>query len=280
METKATGISLMRNESFFFDDEREKYPSSEKLRLEIAKMHNTSPSNVILGAGIKGVFQTVCIGLTNLGIYEIQSSDNLYLGALSTMRNLKIKKVKESSLARLAINPSNPLGTFTYFDDNKAINIYDEAYIEYCDEESSVKDTFMDNTIVMRTLSKAYGLASIRVGYAIVSSNIADHFRGIEGEYNISSNSCAEAINGIRNKKGLRNSISENKKSRLFLTSSLIELGYKVKVSVANFVVANVPEIEKYQVRDLSQYGIGDKRITTHNLSIMSDYINELRKIK
>ena len=79
----------MRNESFFFDDEREKYPSSEELRLEIAKMHNTSPSNVILGAGIKGVFQTVCIGLTNLGIYEIQSSDNLYLGALSTMEKFK-----------------------------------------------------------------------------------------------------------------------------------------------------------------------------------------------
>ena len=283
METKFEGICLARNENFiprqidFRSGDCFKYPSMDPLRYAIAKYHNVSDKNVILGAGIKGVFQTVCVYLNKIGIRELECSFP-YLGSLYTMASYGVKRVKYSKLAKLAVNPSNPYGKYTFLGRDGSISIYDEAYAEYEMPYVSMIGKESEKLIVMRTFSKAHGLASIRVGYAIVTDDLAEGLREVEGDYTLSSYSASIAESAIMDDSYLKTSIKRNLESRDYLEHNLAELGFEIISVAGNFIVANVHDVKGFAVRDLLPYGTNFKRITTHNLSIMKDYIEGLRK--
>jgi len=282
-ETKFEGVCLARNENFLkriVSHERDlnKYPSMESLREAISDFHEVKPSNVILGNGIIGVFRTVCMTLDNLGIREVQSNEKPYAGFKDILKSFGMNIVRDGANARLATNPSNPFGTYNYFPNDGSINIYDEAYIEYENVRSSIGEIGQGSTIVMRTFSKAYGMASIRVGYAIVSDNLSDLMRMCEGNYTLSEHSASLAEMAICSPGFLYKSIEANLISRLHLEKGLRDLGFTVTVSIANFVVANVPEVEGFSVRDLTPYGLAEKRITTSSIQVMDDYLTKLKE--
>ena len=280
-ETKVDGISLMRNEGLP-NGGFEKYPSMVELRASIAELHGVSTDQVILGSGITGVFTTVC-NYVRSKFDTIDYIPNTYSGLVRVMDLAGIGK-DHSSRVQLTVSPSNPEGVVTipYNNPNKRIQIFDEAYVEYlCIQESAIDliRNGWSGIIAMRTFSKARCLASIRVGYAVVSRDISKELRNYEGNYVLSNSSASIALDSIRN-DSLTDTATDVEITSNMVTVSLREKGYHVRTQCANFIVADVPKVEGFSVRSLDDYEgyDGYNRITISSMEIMKSYLNKLEK--
>lgn len=283
-ETVVTGISLMRNENFLKrhcnpNTDNNLYPSMDKLRNRIAEYHNVLPEQVLLGAGITGLFRTIVRQLHKTNDFDVPK--NFYIGLRSILGEFDAEFSADGEVA-LYTHPANPDGTFVReLKPNKEIHIVDEAYIEYYPHEESFvsKVDTTDGLIVMRSFSKAHGMAGIRVGYAIVSPDLA--WLG-DDIYTIPSHSIECAIHCLNSADStIPRVVEANEISKRYLLRGLENLGVHVKVSCANFVIAKVPDVPGFHVRYLFGYDgyDGYKRISTADISVMDSYLNALEGV-
>ncbi|WP_019228834.1 histidinol-phosphate transaminase [Sedimentibacter sp. B4] len=146
-------------------------------------------------------------------------------------------------------NPNNPTG-FMYtrteviklLENVKAsLIILDEAYVDF--SENSVVDLVdnYENLIVMRTLSKAFGLAGLRVGAMIAKEEIIKYVWKVKVPYNINILSQYAAEQALDNIERVKFYIEGVKKMRQELSSSLRELNFTVYESGANFIFVKAP---------------------------------------
>lgn len=149
-------------------------------------------------------------------------------------------------------NPNNPTGNwltktelevFFFKVPKTVLVVLDEAYFEYVD-----KTEYPDglsylgqypNLVVTRTFSKAYGLASLRVGYGISSPEIADILNRVRQPFNVNSFALAAATAVLQDGEYLRRSKELNKNGIMQLESGLDELGLGYVPSAGNFVLAH-----------------------------------------
>ena len=107
-----------------------------------------------------------------------------------------LAKIDDTTRVVFIANPNNPTGTFVDGDSLKkflgavpkdVVVVLDEAYTEYVEDERYTDGSQLvneyDNLIVLRTFSKAYGLAGLRVGYALANPVLTDHRRRCDGPY-------------------------------------------------------------------------------------------------
>jgi len=151
-------------------------------------------------------------------------------------------------------NPNNPTGTIVCKDEvarfldsvpeNVAV-VFDQAYSEfvsdeqYCDAIDLVR-AGRPNVIVLKTFSKAWGLAGLRVGYGIMSEEVANEFDTIKEPFNLGNLCSAGAIACLRNgREWLADSVAKIKAGRDYLSRGLADLGCDVVESQANFVLAD-----------------------------------------
>ncbi|MCG8668889.1 MAG: histidinol-phosphate transaminase [Pseudomonadales bacterium] len=146
-------------------------------------------------------------------------------------------------------NPNNPTGTwFTRADfetfikkvPENVIVVLDEAYFEYVDEPEYPNGldylSQYPNLIVSRTFSKAYGLASLRVGYSISNPQIADVLNRVRSPFNVDSFALAAAVAVLDDKEYLQKSIVINREGMEQVTQGLENMGLSYIPSVGNFV--------------------------------------------
>ena len=114
--------------------------------------------------------------------------------------------------------------------------ILDEAYIEFSDMEIQDDTREYKNLIVLRTFSKAYALAGIRLGYMIGHSEIIDYINRVRSPYNINSYSQSLGIKALENEDLILKSIEITKLERARVQAELENLGLKVYPSSANFI--------------------------------------------
>lgn len=149
-------------------------------------------------------------------------------------------------------NPNNPTGTWldsTALDSFMArvpknvIVVIDEAYIEYAsgpDLPSGLKYLPQhDNLIVMRTFSKAYGLAGLRVGYSISSPQLAEIINRIRQPFNVNSLALVAACAALDDEDYLFRSRLANEQGMQQLESGLSALGLKWIASKGNFIAVD-----------------------------------------
>lgn len=160
------------------------------------------------------------------------------------------------------VNPNNPLGTLTC---NKSIKkllclykttlfIIDEAYIEFCKEESCIHlINEYDNIIVTRTFSKAYGLAGIRLGYLIANKNTVDYVKKLYNEKNTTDLAKAAGIAIFNNIKYYENIIFKCIKIRNNFKEFLDSLNIYNVDSSSNFISFYIG-INKEKFIDVLQY--------------------------
>ena len=149
-------------------------------------------------------------------------------------------------------NPANPTGTCLPFAALQALRqrlrpdillVIDAAYAEYADQpdyqagEALVAAT--DNTVVLRTFSKLYGLAALRVGYGYCPPAIASILNRIRGPFNVNAPAQAAAIAALADRAHQEKSQSHNTLWRKKLTDNLNNLGFPVAPSAANYVLAH-----------------------------------------
>lgn len=151
-------------------------------------------------------------------------------------------------------NPNNPTGKFVKKDALDAfigglpadvICVIDEAYAEYVtDPEYPDAMAWVQKrprTVVTRTFSKIFGLAALRVGYAVCDPAIADILNRLRDPFNVNTVGQAAALAALDDEEHLEKSRAHNDAEMPFVTAGLSELGLSVTPSVANFVLAEMP---------------------------------------
>ncbi|WP_230657696.1 histidinol-phosphate transaminase [Psychrobacter sp. I-STPA10] len=172
-------------------------------------------------------------------------------------------------------NPNNPTGTLLAHDalrefvgsiPSEVLVVIDEAYIEYCPQSNNraLIDEF-DNVILVRTLSKAYGLAGLRVGYALSSPYVADLLNRIRQPFNVSSVALAAATAALKDQEYIAKVRQLNDGQKRWLSKQFDALGLGFVPSSGNFIMVNVGDGAKVYralleqgviVRPLAGYGL------------------------
>jgi histidinol-phosphate aminotransferase len=150
-------------------------------------------------------------------------------------------------------NPNNPTGTWIEADalerfiaalPPQVVVVVDEAYFEYVAEpaypDASAWLGRYPNLVVTRTFSKAYGLAGLRIGYAVSSAGIADILNRMRQPFNTSSLAQAAALAALADEAHLARSIELNALGLRQVGAACAELGLGVVPSVGNFLLVDV----------------------------------------
>ncbi|WP_454734977.1 histidinol-phosphate transaminase [Cupriavidus necator] len=150
-------------------------------------------------------------------------------------------------------NPNNPTGTFVPAAQIEAflqrvpahvVVVLDEAYNEYLDADQQYDSLAWvrryPNLLVSRTFSKAYGLAGLRVGYAVAQPELTDLLNRVRQPFNVNSVAQAAAVAALGDSEFLRRSAELNRAGKAQLTEAFDRLGLEYVPSSGNFVLVRV----------------------------------------
>jgi histidinol-phosphate aminotransferase len=151
-------------------------------------------------------------------------------------------------------NPNNPTGTIVTTSELDAflsaipdtvVVVIDEAYFEFADGTPGFPNSLdyvrkYPNVIGMRTFSKTYGLAGIRVGYAFVSEPIADAIERAREPFNVNSIAQVAAVAALSDTNHLNQTIELNRRGLERMHQAFIDFGSKPFTSYANFIMADL----------------------------------------
>ena len=269
----------------------ERYPDGKSLilRKEISKKYKCSPDKIICGAGSDEVIQMICqlflkpkdevvVPQFSFLMYRIYAN---IVGAkvrFAKEINFKIsnseiiKKVTKKTKIVFLANPNNPTGTYLtkkeILDLRKKLNqdillVVDDAYAEYMSniDYKSGLDLFKNknNVFVLRTFSKIFGLASLRVGWGYGSKKIINALNVIKPPFNVSHLAQLAATESLKDNSFIKQSIKHN---LYFANKIKIELEkYNIFSNVisANFLFLDFKKCKykaKYLYEKLKQRGI------------------------
>ena len=167
--------------------------------------------------------------------------------------------------AKIAIMPSpnNPTGNaFRQKDLEEILSgfggmvVVDEAYGEYCKTSMMDKVEEFDNLIVIRTFSKAYAMAGLRVGYAASNLDVSEMMNCVKIPYSENMLSEGAAMAAVKDRKFIRDSVALIDEQRPKLDAGLRSLGFRTYPSDSNFILAESPVNHEVLVKGLKERGI------------------------
>lgn len=163
----------------------------------------------------------------------------------------RIGALVERSKLIFVPNPNSPSGNRWTWDDlvpltpPRGVLVLDEAYGDFCDSPHRgelLRSTEGRQVIITRTFSKSYSLAGVRFGFAIAHPDLIAGLRKMKDSYNCDALSLAAATAAIEDQEWMRQNASRIRATRDRLSASLVELGFQVVPSQANFVWATHPQ--------------------------------------
>ena len=220
----------------------ERYPDgkSELLRREISKKYKCNSDKIICGAGSDEVIQMICqlylnpkdeviVPQYSFLMYRIYAKTVGAKVVFAKEINFKISNVeilknvtKKTKIVFLA-NPNNPTGTYLTKNEilelrkklnDKILLVVDDAYVEYMknSDYKSALDLFKNknNVFILRTFSKIFGLASLRIGWGYGSKKIINGLNIIKPPFNVSLLAQLAAIESLKDNKFIDRSIKHN----------------------------------------------------------------------
>lgn len=245
-----------------------RYPdgSGFYLREALSSKHAIPAANIILGGGstelidlsARLVLRPGDCGVTSSGSFPlyhiaIRATGARYLEIPMREYTFDLPAIARDMPAETKLiflsNPNNPTGTMFTADDFDAflarvpdhvLVLIDEAYCDYIEvgNYSRAIDIVRRgrNLIVLRTFSKAYGLAGLRIGYGVGPVHLLDEMNKIRGPFNTSGVAQAAALAALDDSKHVRRSVESNKAGLAQLAAGMKKLGVRFIPSVANFV--------------------------------------------
>ncbi len=188
--------------------------------------------------------------------YISVSNDNYVMD----MDDLINQAILEEPKLILICNPNNPTGYLINKMDierlcksTKSLVVVDEAYIEFCEGSMINRLEAYDNLIILRTFSKAWGLAGARVGYLIASQQIINEISKVKAPYNLNALSQRAAIKALENSTETFKNIDDIISQREYVYNQMCDMGIKVYKSSANFLYF---EAAKSLYTDLLNFGV------------------------
>lgn len=250
-----------------------RYPDPHQVKLKnvLSNLKQVDASQILVGNGSDEVLDLLVRAFCNPGVDEIITLPPTYgmYAVLAKLNDILIKEVLltsdfqpnvEEILATVTTNtkllflcsPNNPTGnTFTrerievLLSRFEGIVVIDEAYIDFAKDKSWIqKLNQFPNLVVTQTLSKAYGMAGIRVGLCYASKEIISVLTSIKPPYNVNTLSQKKALKRLKDLKEVKEEIKKVKKARQKLMELLVDLPIVEKVypSEANFVLVKVAD--------------------------------------
>jgi histidinol-phosphate aminotransferase len=221
-------------------------------------------------------FAVYPLAVQAMGARGIEVPARDYAHDLDAMRDAITSKTRLVFIA----NPNNPTGTFARGSDVEAfiakvpehvLVVLDEAYNEYLPEEVRIDSVpwlaRFPNLVITRTFSKVYGLAGLRVGYALASRAVADLMNRVREPFNVNSVALAAAAAALEDTEFVRESYALNRRGMTQLTGGLKRLELEYIPSYGNFVTFKVRSArdvfrrlleQGVIVRPIGSYGMPD----------------------
>ena len=292
-------------------------PLQFAVKKRLSEIKGVPPQNIFLGNGsdeaIDILFRAFCRpGVDNVitvpptyGMYEVSANINdvaIKKIPLTPDYQLNLDEIAaaidENTKLIFICSPNNPTANSINRDDIETVLanfnglvVIDEAYINYSRQKTFIQElTEYSNLVILQTLSKAWGLAGLRLGMAFASEEIIEVFNRVKPPYNINQASQQLALEALNNVEQVNNWIKETIAERERLVAELAQLPFVVKIfpSDANFILVKTTsarEIYTYLVergiivRDRSKVELceGSLRITIGTPAENEKLVNALK---
>ncbi len=289
----AAAVDAMRGAlhaaNFYPDD------SCSELASRLATHHEVSPDQVLVTAGSTALLGLLCQTLLAPGQNAVTSERSFIvysMAAQATGARLIEVPMRDDSFDLDAIlaaidantrlvflaNPNNPTGTvlenpvverFLAQLPGHVVLVLDEAYYEFAEHFASLRKIKYSNSlehvrasasvVVLRTFSKAHGLAGLRVGYGLGPAELLGYCARMRNTFSVSSVAQAAAVAAINDTEHVRRVVENNFLQARVLSQGLAGLGYRVVPTAANFLFCDLGEDATAVVSFLQEEGVAVK---------------------
>jgi len=304
------------NELHLYPDDTNYY-----LKKKISEKTGVEEKNIVIGNGSVELINNIVFSFTKRHDNLLRCDPSFIMFSISGLMNgcnviniptknftfdveEMIRKSEETD-ARIIYfdNPNNPMGTMIDEDrveyfmkkiQNDRIVILDEAYNEYMDKRRRIDSSKLlrkyKNLAILRTFSKIYGLAGLRIGYGMANDEIMEVLNKVRLPFNVNLLAQRAALAAIDDAKHLKESKDLNDRGIVFLTESLEKMNYTVVKSHTNFITFDTKtdameifkKLEKKGiiVRPIANYGLKSfLRVTTGTDSENRKFIKALKEV-
>jgi histidinol-phosphate aminotransferase len=244
-----------------------RYPhSGRSIRHKLAEVLSLSARNIVVGNGSDSIIGTAIRTFGQRGD-QVLTSESTFpsFGIQARALGISVRTVPYKSwcfdLDALAAaltpatkivylpNPNNPTGTMFTDEEFRTFHkrvsdstlvILDQAYFEYAVEDAGYpRSPYLDceNVLTLRTFSKAYGLAGLRLGYGLAPQRLIDQLRKIQLPFDSNCLAEAAAVAALDDQDFISTTVSANRRNRALAMNKLRQLEYTVVPSTANFVM-------------------------------------------
>lgn len=262
-----------------------RYPQSGEphLTAAIAKHHGVSPDEVVAGNGSDEIIDLLVRIRAVAGKHNVVTCDPCFsIYKLQTrlagveLRQAPLKSdfsfdweallasVDENTRLVFLTTPDNPTGYCPPRDEivsfasrlpAATLLVVDEAYMDFVDDEKNRSVLYMEkrpaNIAIIRTFSKSFGLAGLRVGYGIMPAVLADYMRRVRLPFSVNILAEEAAIASLEDTAFREESIRVVQEGRAWLTQELSALGCVVFPSQANFLMFGLPPGKGYSAQNV-----------------------------
>lgn len=267
-------VFLDANENSFgspLDTAYNRYPDplQWKLKEKISTIKGVPPQNIFIGNGsdeaIDILFRAFCNpGVDNViivpptyGMYEVSANINdVKIKKINLLPDFQLdlegiaEAIDKNTKMIFICSPNNPTGNSinrqdieTVLSNFPGLVVIDEAYINFSRQKTFIQElTEYSNLVVLQTLSKAWGLAALRIGMAFACGDIIDVYNKVKPPYNISQATQELALEALNNIQQVNDWIKETVQQRAILAQELstVSIVEKVYPSDANFILAKI----------------------------------------
>lgn len=237
----------------------------------IAARHGIDPDRIVLGCGSDELIQIICLAYLEPGDEVIHTQYGFLLfpmatkvaggvpvsapddGFTASVDNILAKVTDRTKIVFLA-NPNNPTGTHVPTDEvrrlraglpDRVLLVLDSAYAEYVQRNDYtagielVEET--DNTVMLRTFSKMFGMAGLRLGWAYCPAGIAETLYAVKPPFGVNYPALAAGKAAVEDLEFQEKSVAHNAAWLPWLQEEFRKLGLDPQPAVANFFIARFP---------------------------------------
>jgi histidinol-phosphate aminotransferase len=299
-----------------------RYPDSEagELGRRLAENQGVSADNILVGSGTTELIRLIALAYFRPGdpVLILEPTYGEYEVASRIMGADVIKqwvqtgddfapRIKETvALIRehrpravFLCNPNNPTGKYLARREIERILaaiedgllVLDEAYLAFVDRSWASPELISGgNLVILRSMTKDYGLAGLRLGYSLASREITDVLRRVRPPWNVNAVAQKVGIMVLQEVRYLEQTKQKTKEAKQFLVEGLIKLGLHLLPSEANYFLTKVGDAREFravllrkgiQVRDCASFGLPEYiRIAPRTLAECQSFITTISELK
>ena len=217
--------------------------ADEAIDLLLRAYCQAGTDGIIISSPTYGMYQ-VCANIQNANVIDVPLTEDYQLDVPAILAQDGIKLV-------FICNPNNPTGnsfnredilTILRFFEGRAVVVIDEAYIEFCSGETLTPEMAnFENLVVVRTMSKAFGLAGVHVGYLLANETVMTIMRKVSAPYPLADPCAQIALHSLNESATqlMNNQVNQISQIRDSFCEALIDIPDVTNVvpSVTNFVL-------------------------------------------